>query len=112
VINGEIRYEGKVGTSISLSDVSRAIEICVLNSVAIAKQALDGDLDRITGIPRLRVYVNSVDTFSEHATIANSASQLLLDIFGELGNHSRSAIGVASLPLNSPVEIELLFAVK
>lgn len=111
IVNGEIQHSGKIGTGISLSDVSSATEISVLNAVAIAKQALGEDLDRIIGIPRLRVYLNSVDTFSEHATVANSASQLLINIFGDIGNHSRSAIGVASLPLNSPVEIELVFAI-
>ena len=110
--DGQIQYQGKVGSSISLPEVQKAIELSVLNAVAIAKQSLNGDLDRVVGIPRLRVYLNAVETFSDHAKIANSASQLLLNIFGDLGSHSRSAVGVASLPLNSPVEIELLFAIK
>jgi len=112
IVNGELKYSGKVGIDISLDEVGNAIQVSVLNAIAIAKLALDGDLERITGIPRLRVYINSIDTFTDHATAANTASQLLLDLFGDIGIHSRSAVGVSSLPLNAPVEVELDFAIN
>ena len=111
-VNGELKYSGKVGFDISLDEVGNAIRVSVLNAIAIARFALDGDLERITGVPRLRVYINSIETFTDHATVANSASQLLLEVFGDIGVHSRSAVGVSSLPLNAPVEVELDFALN
>ena len=112
IVNGELKYPGKVGNDISLDEVAIAIELSVLNAIAIAQFALDGDLERITGIPRLRVYINSTETFAKHATAANSASKLLLGIFGDIGVHSRTAVGVSSLPLNAAVEVELDFDIS
>ena len=111
MVNGELKYAGKVGNDIPLEQGAMAIELSVLNSIAIAKFALDGDLERITAVPRLRVYINSIDTITDHAKLANSASQLLLGVFGDIGVHSRSAVGVSSLPLNACVEVELDFAI-
>jgi len=112
MVNGELKYSGKAGNNILLDEAKSAIEVSVLNAIAIAKVALDGDLERITGVQRLRVYINSINTFADHATLANSASQLLLGVFGDIGAHSRSTVGVSSLPLNALVEVELDFAIS
>lgn len=107
ILNGEIKYKGKVGKDISEEDGIKAAELCVLNCLAAVK-TLIGSLDSIKGIVKLTVFVNCADDFHLHPKIANGASELLLAIFGEIGKHVRSAVGVSSLPLNSAVEIEMM----
>jgi enamine deaminase RidA (YjgF/YER057c/UK114 family) len=100
-------YKGKATSVVSIETAQEAARICTLNALSHIKVAL-GSLDRIRKIVRLSGYVNSDPTFTEQPKVINAASNLLTDIFGDAGRHSRLAIGVSSLPLGSVVEIEFI----
>ena len=113
---GELLAKGKVPTDVR-TDIAEAAAIqAALNALAAVKQALgDGDkpgeLSRVTRIVRMNVFVNSALGFRDQAKIANAASELLLAAFGEAGRHTRCAIGAAELPLDAPVELDLVVEV-
>ena len=115
--NGELLAKGKVPTDVR-ADIAEAATIqAALNALAAVKQALgDGDkpgeLSRVTRIVRMNVFVNSALGFRDQAKIANAASELLLAAFGEAGRHTRCAIGAAELPLDAPVELDLVVEVR
>lgn len=111
VIKGELKYSGKVGKEVEEADASKAAEICVLNCLAAVK-GIAGNLDNIEKIVKLTVFVSSAAGFSGQPKVANGASELLVRIFGEAGKHARSAVGVSELPLNAPVEIEMIAKMK
>lgn len=110
LVDGTVQAVGKVGAEVSVDDAVRCAEIAALNGLA-AVADLTGDLDVITRIVRVTVYVASASGFTEQPRIANGASRLLGDIFGDAGRHARSAVGVAVLPLDAPVEVELVVGV-
>jgi enamine deaminase RidA (YjgF/YER057c/UK114 family) len=105
--NGKVLYTGKVPTEKSIDEAREAAKLCGINILA-QLQANLGSLDRITKIVRVSGFVNCTQEFSEHPKIINAASDMFYDIFGEKGKHSRIAVGVASLPLNSTVEIDMV----
>lgn len=107
LVNGEVKYKGKVGKDISEEDAIKAAQVCALNCIAAIKSVI-GELEKIEEILKLTVFVNSTEDYSAHPKIANGASELILNIFGEKGKHVRSAVGVSGLPLNSAVEIEMI----
>lgn len=111
-IDGDIKYIGHVGREQSLANGQAAARLSALNVVAQAKHALNGDLDRIERVLNLRGFVATVEGFDQVAQVVNGASELLHDIFGDMGKHTRTAVGVASMPYNVTVEIEGLFALK
>ena len=111
MINGELKFKGKVGAEINDLDGSKAAEISALNCLSVIKSVI-GNLNLIERIIKLTVFVNSVDGFSNQPKIANGASELIVKIFGESGKHVRSAVGVNELPLNAPVEIEMIVKIK
>lgn len=115
-LGGNIKYIGHVGRERSLEEGQAAARLSALNVLAQAKHALggdvDGDLDRIERVLNLRGFVATVEGFDQVAQVVNGASELMHDVFGELGKHTRTAIGVASMPYNVTVEIEALFALK
>jgi enamine deaminase RidA (YjgF/YER057c/UK114 family) len=100
-------FKGKVSSIISVDRAQDAARLCVLNTLSHIKSAI-GTLDKIQQFIRLSGYVNSDPTFTDHPKILNAASDLLTNIFGEAGKHTRIAIGVSSLPLGSVIEIEFL----
>ncbi len=108
--NNELKYKGKVGQDISIEDAQEAGKICCLNALFHLKNLI-GELDKIKQIIKITGYVNSKDNFIEHPKVINGASDLLINIFGEKGKHTRVAIGVNSLPLDSPVEIDFLIQI-
>jgi enamine deaminase RidA (YjgF/YER057c/UK114 family) len=108
---GELKFKGKLGKDISDEDAQRAAEICAVNCLSVIKSVI-GSLNNIEKIIKLNVYVNSSDDFTAQPKIANGASELLVKIFGEAGKHARSAVGVSQLPLNAPVEIDMVVRVK
>ncbi len=110
-VKGELQYKGKVGAELSLEDGQRAAEICALNCLAAIKGVI-GDLNKIERIVKLTVFVNNIDGYGDQPKVANGASELVGQIFGEIGKHARSAVGVNGLPLNAPVEIEMIVKVK
>ena len=103
--DGKVQYQGKVPTNISIEDAQKAAKICIINLLAQLRAEL-GTLDKISRIVRVSGFVNSSPDFTDQPKIINAASDLLFEIFGQKGQHSRIAIGVASLPLNSSVEID------
>jgi enamine deaminase RidA (YjgF/YER057c/UK114 family) len=110
LVNGTLRAVGKVGAEVPIEDAVECAQIAALNGLA-AVADLAGELDAITRIVKVVVYVASAPGFTEQPLVANGASQLLGDVFGHAGRHARSAVGVAVLPLDAPVEVELVVAV-
>jgi enamine deaminase RidA (YjgF/YER057c/UK114 family) len=103
--------KGLLGKDVEIEAAKNAAKICTLNALAAIKGVIE-DLDRIKQVVRVVGYVASVPTFTEQPAIVNGASELLLEIFGEKGKHARSAVGMAVLPLNASVEIELTVEVE
>lgn len=104
-------YKGKLGRDLSTLEGYEASKICILRSISAVKDIIL-DLDRIEKIVKLTGFVNSCEDFTEQSTVINGASELLEKIFGEIGKHARSAIGVNSLPGNAAVEIELIVKIR
>ena len=111
MVNGELISIGLLGQDVEIEDANKAARICTINALAAIKGVI-GDLDQIQQIVRVVGYVASVSTFTQQPAVVNGASELLLEIFGENGKHARSAVGMAVLPLNASVEIELTVEVK
>lgn len=104
---GELLSTGKVPSDVSLEAAQTAARAAVLNALS-AVRAEVGSLDAITRIVRANVFVNSAAGFTDQAKVANGASELLVEVFGEAGRHTRCALGAAELPLNAPVELDLI----
>ncbi len=111
MVSGELISKGLLGQDVEVDEANKAARICTLNALAAIKGVI-GDLDRIKQIVRVVGYVASVPTFTQQPAVVNGASELLLEIFGENGKHARSAVGMAVLPLNASVEIELTVEVE
>ncbi|MDB3956319.1 RidA family protein [Candidatus Nitrosopelagicus sp.] len=105
--DGKVIVEGKVPEKQSLDSAREAAKICIINGLAQLKANL-GSLDKITKFVRISGFVNSSQEFTEQPKVINAASDLLVEIFGDMAKHSRIAVGVASLPLNSTVEIDMI----
>lgn len=110
LVKGEVKYKGKLGREFSVADGFEAAKICALNCLAAAK-SLIGDLDRIEKVVKVVGFVNSEAGFTDQPKVINGASELLANIFGAVGEHARSAVGVAELPLGVAVEIEMIFQI-
>jgi len=111
LLKGELICKGLLGQDVDVEQAYQAARICTLNALAAIKGVVK-DLDQIVQVVRVVGYVASASTFTQQPAIVNGASELLLEIFGEVGKHARSAVGVASLPLNASVEIELTVEIK
>jgi len=110
VVDGELLCVGVVGAGVSLDEARAAARQCGLNALAAASGVVGG-VDNIVRIVKATVFVASAPTFTQQPSVANGASELFTDIFGDAGKHARSAIGVAALPLGAPVEVELVVQV-
>ena len=111
MVDGQLVSAGKVGAEVGAAEAAALARTCALNALAAAA-SLAGGLSSISRIVRLTGYVASAPDFTGQPQVVNGASELLLEVFGEAGRHARSAVGVAVLPLNAPVEIELIVEVK
>jgi enamine deaminase RidA (YjgF/YER057c/UK114 family) len=98
---------GRVGEDLSVEEAQTLARRCALQSLAALKEAL-GTLDRVRRIVKVTVWVACSETFTEHPKVANGASDLLVEVFGEAGKHARAAVGSSSLPLGGPVEVEMV----
>jgi len=107
LVEGKLAATGKVGKDLSAEQAREIARICALNAVAAVKSVL-GDLDRVKKIVKVVGFVASDPEFSQQPAVVNGASELLEQIFGDKGIHARSAVGVAVLPLDAPVEVELI----
>ena len=105
--DGKVLFTGKVPTDKSIQEAQAAAKLCAINLLAQLKANL-GSLDKITKIVRVSGFVNCTPDFTEHPKIINAASNLFFEVFGEKAKHSRIAVGVNSLPLNSTVEIDMI----
>ena len=108
--DGKVIFTGKVSDE-NLETAKKSARMCAINILAQLKREL-GDLEKVSKIVRVSGFVNSVPEFSQHPKVINSASDLFFEIFGEKGKHSRIAVGVASLPLNSMTEIDAIVEVS
>ncbi len=108
--NGKLLYTGKVSDE-NLETAQKSAKMCAINLLAQLKREL-GDFEKVSKIVRLSGFVNSDPEFSQHPKVINAASDLLFEIFGEKGKHSRIAVGVANLPLNSMTEIDAIVEVS
>ena len=111
VVDGKLIKEGKVGAEVSADDAKELAQLCLLN--ALAAISLVAELDQIERVVRVGGFVNCATGFVAIPGVVNGASELLIKIFGDVnGKHARTAVGVAELPLNAPVEIELIVQLK
>ncbi len=108
--DGEVAYRGKVGRELSEEEGYAAARLCALNCLAVARGAL-GSLDLVRRVVKVVGYVNSAPGFTGQPRVLNGASELLAAVFGPAGQHARAAVGVAELPLDSAVEVEMVFEV-
>ena len=106
-----LKYVGVVGRDISLEDGQAAARLCGINLIAQLKAACGGDLERVQRCVRLGVFVNAAPGFTQHPEVANGASNLMMDVFGEAGKHSRASVGAGTLPRNVAVEVEGIFEI-
>jgi enamine deaminase RidA (YjgF/YER057c/UK114 family) len=111
VVDGKLVLTGKVGSDVTPEDAKKMAEICALN--ALAAISLVADIDQIEKIVRVGGFVNGAPGFVAIPAVINGASELLIKLFGEVnGKHARTAVGVAELPLNAPVEVEMVVELK
>ena len=111
VVDGKLVKEGKVGSDVTAEDAKKMAEICALN--ALAAISLVADIDQIEKIVRVGGFVNGAPGFVAIPAVINGASELLIKLFGDVnGKHARTAVGVAELPLNAPVEVEMVVQLK
>lgn len=110
-VNGELKYKGKVGGGVSEADGYEAAKVCALNCLSVIKAQI-GSLDKIEKIVKVVGFVNSAAGFNMQPKVVNGASELLGQIFGEAGQHARSAVGVNELPMDAAVEVEMIVKYK
>lgn len=110
-VAGELKYKGKVGKDLTQEEAYQAARTCVLNALAAIKGVI-GDLDKIQQVVKVVAFVNSAPGFTAQPAVANGASELLGQIFGDAGKHARSAVACNELPIDSAVEVELTVLVK
>ena len=106
--NGTVAYTGQAGREQSLEAAQDAARLCAINAIAVGAEAAGG-VDRIERVLKVVVYVASANGFAEQHLVANGASNLIKDVFGEAGAHARVAVGVAKLPLDATVEVDVTF---
>ena len=104
--------KGKLGKDLNIDKGQEAAKLCAINIIAQVKKAVDGDLDKIKGCVKITGFVNSSDDFIDQPKVINAASELLTEVFGDEGKHSRAAVSANSLPLGIAVEIDAVFEIK
>ena len=107
--DGKLKYVGTIGKELSVEDGQAAARLCAINLLAQLKAAAGGDLDKVKRCVKLGVFINCEPGFGQQPEIANGASDLMMEVFGEAGRHARAAVGAGSLPRNVAVEVEAVF---
>ncbi|MBO6183243.1 MAG: NAD(P)H-dependent oxidoreductase [Chryseobacterium sp.] len=110
--DGKILYPGKLGVTVDENQVKEATKQTMLNVLAVLKDAVNGDLDKVKKVVQLTGIFNTKDDYAKHADLMNVASNLAVDVFGENGKHARATFGASSVPVNSSVEIQAIFEVE
>ena len=111
-IDRKLTIKGKVGDNVSLDDAVKMSEVCAKALLSQLKAACNGNLDKVNKVVKLGGFVASAPNFTDQPKVINGASDLIVNIFGDKGKHSRFAVGVAALPLNVPVEIDGIFEIE
>jgi enamine deaminase RidA (YjgF/YER057c/UK114 family) len=109
--NGERRFIGKLGDTVSVADGQKAARLCALNIISHLRVACGGDLDRVRRCLRLGGFVNCTPAFTDMPAVINGASDLIVEVFGDIGKHARAAVGVSSLPGGVAAEVEATFEI-
>jgi enamine deaminase RidA (YjgF/YER057c/UK114 family) len=110
-VNGKLGKTGIVGKDVTVVEATAEARVCAINLLSQARAACGGDLERIRRCVRLGAFIACSSDFSEHPKIVNGASDLMFEVLGEAGQHARTSVGVASLPMQACVEVEAIFAV-
>jgi enamine deaminase RidA (YjgF/YER057c/UK114 family) len=105
--SGNLVYKGKVGAELSLETGKEAAKLCAVNCLSAVKSVI-GNLNYIKRIVKVTAFINSADGFTDQPKVANGASDFLVELFGENGQHVRSAVGVNELPIDAAVEVEMI----
>ena len=105
--DGALLMTGKVGAEVGVAEAAALARVCALNALA-AVASVSGGLSAVVRVVKVTGFVASAPDFTQQAQVVNGASELLLEVFGEAGRHARSAVGMAVLPLDAPVEVELI----
>ena len=108
---GRLMWSGKLGAGLDVEEGSRAARRCAMQALSVLRDAL-GSLDRVRRVVKVTVWVASAEGFTDQPKVANGASDLLAEVFGEAGRHARASVGAPELPLGSPVEVELIAEVE
>ena len=111
-VDGKIKYPGKLGQNVSISDGEKAARLCGLNILAQLKSACNGDLDRVNQAIKLCGFVNGTNDFTDQALVINGASDLMFEVFQDKGKHSRVAVSCIALPLGAAVEVDAIFEIS
>ncbi|HEX2868857.1 MAG TPA: RidA family protein [Ignavibacteriales bacterium] len=109
--SGELKFKGKLGKDLTEEEGKKAAELCALNCLSVVK-SIAGSLDNIERIIKVTAFINSAPGFTDQPKVANGASEFFVNVFGEMGKHVRSAVGVNELPLNAAVEVEIIAKLK
>jgi enamine deaminase RidA (YjgF/YER057c/UK114 family) len=109
ILNGQIKYVGTLGADLSIEDGQAAARLCALNLIAQAKAACGGNLDKVGRVLKLVGYVQCATGFKDQPKVINGASDLMVQVFGDLGRHARAAVGTNALPLGVATEVEGIF---
>ena len=107
IVDGRLAVKGKIGAEVDIDTGYDAARIAALNALAAIKSVI-GDLDNVDQVVKVTGFVNSTPDFTDQPKVINGASEFLHEVFGQRGAHARSAVGVAALPMDTPVEIELI----
>jgi enamine deaminase RidA (YjgF/YER057c/UK114 family) len=110
--NGERRFIGKLGREFGIEEGQQAARLCAINVVSQVNAAIEGDLDKLVKFVNVRGFVNSTPDFLFHPQVINGASDLFVEIFGDAGRHSRTALGVSALPYDVAVEVDAIIEVR
>ena len=109
---GKLQGIGKVGKDFSADEAKKFAKLCAINILAQLKVACEGNLDRVAKCIKLGIFVNGDADFKDHPAVANGASDLIAEIFGDAGKHARAAVGSGSLPFGVAVEVDAIFEIK
>lgn len=109
--DGKLAYEGKLGSAVSIDEGYEAAKAAAIAALASVKNQL-GTLDKVAKIVRMCGHVASAPGFTQQAQVINGASDFFVEVFGDIGRHARLALGAAELPLNAPIELELIIEIK
>jgi enamine deaminase RidA (YjgF/YER057c/UK114 family) len=111
LLNGERPYTGKVGSKVSIDQAVSAAQLCGLNILAWIARVVEDDIESVVRCVRLGGWVNCVPEFTQHPTVINGASDLMVQVFGDKGRHARAAVGSSSLPFDVSVEVDAIFEI-